>query len=503
MAPAARNVLLITSDQQHWNTLGCVNGEVRTPNLDRLAERGTLFTRAYCPNPTCTPTRASIITGRYPSQHGAWSLGTKLLESEHTVGKDFQAAGVRTALVGKAHFQPLAGTDEHPSLEAYPTLQDLEFWKGFHGPFYGFEHVELARNHTDEAHVGQHYALWMERKGLCNWRDYFRPPTGSNDRQRRTWQIPEAFHYGTWIAERCCDLLAGYAARGERFFLWSSFFDPHPKYLVPEPWDAMYDPASLTVPAVQAGEHDANPPHFRLTQTANPDFSAWKESGHGVHGFSSHLHDRGDLARDIACYYGMISLMDRQIGTILDRLEALGLASDTLVVFTSDHGHLFGQHGLTTKGAFHYEDLIRVPLIVAQPGSVPAGRRSGALQSLVDFAPSFLPATGIAVPGSMTGIDQTDVWYGRRESLRDHVVVENRHEPTTVHLKTYVEERYKLTVYFQRDYGELFDLATDPGEVDNLWDVPEARELKNDLIRRLLFAEMGKEPLPMPRIAGA
>ncbi len=378
-----------------------------------------------------------------------------------------------------------------PPLIPGPTLQDLEFWKGFHGPFYRFEHVELARNHTDEAHVGQHYALWMERKGLANWRDYFRPPTGSNDRQRRTWQIPEAFHYGTWIAERCCDLLAGYAERRERFFFWSSFFDPHPKYLVPEPWDAMYDPASLTVPAIQAGEHDANPPHFRLTQTANPDFSAWRETGQGVHGFSSHLHDRDELAKDIACYYGMISLMDRQIGTILDRLEALGLASDTLVVFTSDHGHLFGQHDP------------RDPLIVAQPGSVPGGRRSDALQSLVDFAPSFLPATGIPVPGSMTGVDQTDVWYGRRESLRDHVVVENRHEPTTVHLKTYVEERYKLTVYFQRDYGELFDLATDPGEVDNLWDVPEARGLKNDLIRKLLFAEMGKEPLPMPRIAGA
>ena len=270
MPPAARNVLLITSDQQHWNTLGCLNGELRTPNLDRLAARGTLFTRAYCPNPTCTPTRASIITGRYPSQHGAWSLGTKLLESEHTVGEDFQGAGVRTALVGKAHFQPTAGTCEHPSLEAYPTLQDLEFWRGFHGPFYGFEHVELARNHTDEAHVGQHYALWMERNGLAGWRGYFRPPTGTNDRQRRTWEIPEAFHYGTWIAERCRDLLAGYAERGERFFLWASFFDPHPPYLVPEPWDAMYDPAAVTVPAVRAGEHDANPPHFRLTADGEP-----------------------------------------------------------------------------------------------------------------------------------------------------------------------------------------------------------------------------------------
>ena len=105
------NVLLITSDQQHWDTLSCLGSEVKTPNLDRLAASGTLYRRGYCPNPTCTPTRASIITGKYPSQHGAYSLGTKLLESEHTVGEDFMAAGYNTALVGKAHFQPLHGTD--------------------------------------------------------------------------------------------------------------------------------------------------------------------------------------------------------------------------------------------------------------------------------------------------------------------------------------------------------------------------------------------------------
>ena len=188
---------------------------------------------------------------------------------------------------------------------------------------------------------------------------------------------------------------------------------------------------------------------------------------------------------------------------ILDRLESLGLAGDTLVVFTSDHGHLFGQHGLTAKGPFHYEDLVRVPLIVAQPGRVPAGRRARALQSLVDFAPSFLSAAGLLVPGSMTGVDQTNVWYGEQDRLRDHVLVENRHEPTTIHLRTFINERYKLTVYYNRDYGELFDLADDPHEVRNLWNVPAARELKNDLIGKLLHAELGREPLPMPRIAGA
>ena len=212
--PMKPNILLITSDQQHWNTLGLLNPEVKTPNLDRLAAQGTLFRRAYCPNPTCSPTRASIITGKYPSQHGCWSLGTKLSEAEHTVGEDFTAAGYQTALVGKAHFQPLAGTDEFPSLEAYPILQDLDFWRQFDQPFYGFQQVELARNHTDEAHVGQHYALWLEEKGCHHWRDYYRSPTGNNNSQKRKWLIPEEYHYGAWIAERSNALLENYSEKG-------------------------------------------------------------------------------------------------------------------------------------------------------------------------------------------------------------------------------------------------------------------------------------------------
>ena len=497
------NILLITSDQQHWNTLGVHNPEIETPNLDRLAREGMLFRRAYCPNPTCTPTRASIITGKHPSQHGAWSLGTKLPENEHTVGEDFTQAGYRTALVGKAHFQPLKETEEFPSLESYPILQDLDFWKEFDGPFYGFETVRLARNHADEAHVGQHYAIWMEEKGCKNWRDYFRPPTGNNSSQKHRWLIPEEYHYDNWIAAESNALLEQYAEDGENFFLWSSFFDPHPPYLVPAPWDEMYDPEKLTVPEIVPGEHDGNPPHFRLTQEEKPDFSSWRESGFGLHGFNSHLHSREGMAKNIAVYYAMVSLMDKYIGKVLDKLDELGLSENTLVVFTTDHGHLFGQHGLIAKGAFHYDDLIRVPFLVRQSGRVPAARESDALQSLVDLPVTFLRWAGIDVPNSMVGADQSEVWCGEREKERDHVVVENRHEPTTIHVKTYVEQRYKLTVYYQQDYGELFDLQEDPDEVRNLWNSPEHQELKGELTRRLLFAEMGKEPLWMPRIAGA
>jgi uncharacterized sulfatase len=266
----------------------------------------------------------------------------------------------------------------------------------------------------------------------------------------------------------------------------------------------MYDPESLKVPKVHSGEHDRNPPHFRMTQERNPDFSAWREpEGNGLHGFRSHRREERELAKDIGVYYGMVSLLDKYVGSIVDKLNALGLAENTIVVFTSDHGHLFGQHGMTAKGAFHYEDLIRVPFIVRWPGTVPNGRESTALQSLVDLPVTLLALAGIPVPRSMAGRDQSAVWCGKEATVRDHVVVENRHQPTTVHLKTLVEDRYKITVYRNHEYGELFDLEDDPGEFENLWDDPASTGLKSDLLRRLISAEMACEPLPMPRIAGA
>jgi len=158
---ARPNILLITSDQHHYGALGAVNPHVRTPALDRLCTEGTRFERAYTCNPTCTPARASILTGMYPSQHGAWSLGTKLFEDVPTVSSMLSSAGYYTALVGKAHFQPLASRFGMESLECQPILRDLDFWRNFHGPWYGFEFVETARMHTAESHVGQHYAIWM------------------------------------------------------------------------------------------------------------------------------------------------------------------------------------------------------------------------------------------------------------------------------------------------------------------------------------------------------
>lgn len=503
------NVLLITSDQQHFSTLGVVNPKIKTPALDRLAREGTRFDRAYCPNPTCTPTRASIITGLYPSHHGAWSLGTKLDESLPTVGDAFREQGYRSILVGKAHFQQLLDDPEQRSLESYPTLRELDFWRKFYGPWYGFDHVELGRMHADEAHVGQHYAIWMEEKGLKNWRDYFQPwPTPKNPppKRKHRWELPEEYHYTTWTGERTIANIEQAVSQDRPFFLWSSFHDPHPDYLVPEPWASMYNPDDMEPGTLLPGEMDLLPPHFRLTQQKNPDFSTYQETPWANHGFQSHLHDRKELQKNMAIYYGMTSFMDHWIGKILDRLDTLGIVENTLVVFTTDHGHFLGQHGLIAKGAFHYEDAVRVPFLVRWPGKVPSNRVSSALQSLVDLPRTFLSACGIRTRSAermMQSIDQFQVWTGQTDSVREHVVVEFRHQPTKVHMRTYIDTRYKLTIYRGQSYGELFDLQNDPEERCNLWDNPDHAQIKARMFQIALQAELQREPIRWPRVAHA
>jgi arylsulfatase A-like enzyme len=506
------NILFITSDQQHYSTLGSTNPRIQTPHLDRLAREGTRFDRAYCVNPTCSPSRSTLITGLYPAWHHCWAIGVKLPEDVPTIGELFQKKGYESILVGKAHFQPLRSEPGSESIECQPVLRDLDFWRNFHGPWYGFNHVETGRMHGHESHAGQHYALWMEEKGLSNWKDYFEqyPPVPNDplrgpfyQRDRLVWQLPEEMHHTHWVGERTVANIERCVQADQPFYLWASFFDPHPPYVLPEPWASLYDPADMQLGVYTPGEFDDMPPQFRRTRENRPDFSDYLEpGGQGLHGFHSHLHGDEEFRRSMACYYGMVSLIDHEIGRILACLDRLGIAENTLVVFTTDHGHFLGQHGLIAKGAFHYEDLLRIPLIARLPGQIPAGTVSQAIQSQIDLPPTFLSAAGIPIPGAFQGVDQLPAW--RTGSVgRDHALVENRHNPTSVHLRTLVTPRHKLTVYRSASYGELFDLETDPGEIHNRWDDPAYAQVKAELLLRFVQAEIQREPTRMPRIAGA
>jgi len=245
-------------------------------------------------------------------------------------------------------------------------------------------------------------------------------------------------------------------------------------------------------------------PSAPANQDPDADWSAYHEpEGSGVHGGGCHVKSEERKAKDLAVYYGMVSCLDHHVGRILDQLEALGLAEDTVVVFTTDHGHFVGQHGLTAKCLHHYEDLVKIPFIVSWPGEVPAGRRSAALQTLTDLAPTLLDCCGLAAPRSMTGSSQRAVWAGEDGAAPTAVVVENHHQPTTFHAKTLVTDRYKLTCYGMADYGELFDLQEDPGEFANRWDDPACADIKSRLLLQLVQTTMHQEPMWMPRIAGA
>lgn len=524
------NILLITSDQQSWMSIGYNDKTLKTPNLDRLAAMGYIFDRAYTCNPTSTPARSSMITGLYPSDHGAVALGMKLPETVPTIGNYLHSIGYTSALIGKAHFMPLAGNAVFPTLEGYPIIQDLNFWRKFHGPFYGFDYVELSRNHGDESHVGQHYALWMQRKLKAEkkdvevWKQWFRQPgkaeygfvTEENKylltengalgkQQKGVWNVPEAYHLDAWIAEQTNEKIDELSTRNEPFFLWASFFDPHPPYLVPEPWASMYKPEDIIIPDVPENDIDDMPYHYKMTQTNDNDWGkVFVEDGFQVNGFFSHIADgKKDYQRNKALYYGMISMMDKYIGIILDHLEAKGLLENTMIVYTTDHGNHIGTHHLINKGGFDFEEDIKIPFFVVWKNHIPEGKRSNALVSLVDLTPTFLSVSGYEGNTAMSGINLMPLFTAEKEKIRNWVICENHFQRTKFYQKTYIEDRYKITWYMNSDEGELFDFEKDPNEFTNLWDVPEYQKLKMQMLLKAMQADQQKEPCWMPRLGPA
>lgn len=204
----------------------------------------------------------------------------------------------------------------------------------------------------------------------------------------------------------------------------------------------MYDLAQMPISSFVEGEFDRMPPHFAKTRQPKPDFSEYNEpGGSGLHGFIP-ICTAKRCRRSIASYYGMISLIDHQVRGISSMLWiGWGWRRTQLLSTPPTAGHFIGQHGLIAKGAFHYEDVLRVPMLVRYPGKVAAGAVSDSLQSLVDYPQTFLAAAGIEAPGAMQGVDQLPVWQGESERARDYALVENRHNPTKVHLRTLITER--------------------------------------------------------------
>lgn len=501
-----KNYLVITSDQQRWDFLGKLNPLVKTPNLDTLCEEGMLFTNSYTPSPTCTPARCSLLTGHYPSKHGAYTIGTSLDPDYRGMAHMFTEAGYNTGLIGKAHFRPCLTPG---SIESAPRVFDFDYFKKWHGPYHGFEHVELVIGHTSQKHAsGMHYGLWLEENGIDR-NKYFDMHDGKKHEEGQPWDIPEEYHPSCWTALRSNAFIDKSAAEGKPFMMWTSFQDPHNPYIVPEPWASMVDPNDIELPERRPDEGKNKPDWYTPYEDKKGSTFPWYDDPF-VNGYNSNLphstykyiEDPLHIKKAIAVNIGMVAMMDKYIGQIIDHLKEIGEYDNTVILFASDHGDYLGNHGLWFKGMHAYDDCQKVPFIVRHPDSTIKGKESGTLMNLVDIAPSFLNDAGIAEPGGLDGIDQTSVWKGG-EPVRDWTIVEYRGGQTPFMQKTFVTDEYKIITYKKREYGELYKRKEDANQMNNLWDNPEYKSVKCDLLLKMASAEMEKERVIKPRTSGA
>lgn len=508
--PRRRNVLFVTSDQQRFDSLGVTgNRFARTPTLDALARQGVLYRRAHVQNVVCMPSRTTMLTGQHPLTHGVVANGIPAPDGGPNVAAILRGAGYRTALLGKAHFDPhldpLLRFPENRLAAARST-----------GPWRGFEHVELA---THGPLGGHHYADWLWTHHPEAVRGFGSVLTGSGGGETGAPEVklnPIAReHYHTdWIADRAVAWLRSLGA-DDAFFCWVSFPDPHHPFDPPAAEVRKRAPDFRDRP-LPAG-HPGSAERVRRLLAAKPRHWLDWYDGRFLNPEGGPIAFRparleGDQLREIDANVQVENeLIDEALGRILVALRELGLDETTDVVFTSDHGELQGDHGLLFKGPYHVDSLLRVPLIW-RPAPC-AGVAPAAIDDpvgLVDLAPTFLAAAGVAVPDEMQGAP-LPTERGARGRERVITTFDSQFARVGMHLRTIYRDGLLCTAYepstqdrggrwpfyssvwlrgsrlprYDGTEGELYDLREDPHQWENLWGDPSRRSLRDDLVADL------------------
>lgn len=524
------NFVLFVTDQHRADHLGCYgNAIVETPNIDELARRGVRFDRCHVANPFCMPNRSSLMTGRMPSSHGVRTNGIPLAKKHRTFVELLADAGYRTALVGKSHLQNMTGWERGylpPEARAAQTSTGEIVEAVRHGlsakeydaentlkwrsdpthevplPFYGFEHVDLCTMHGDL--VGADYERWLRKQGVDP--DETRGPDNASPTPEVTtpqaWRtrIPAELYPTSFIARRAVDYLEASVGAESRapFFMQCNFPDPHHPFTPPgEYWD-MYRPDRIAVPKSH-GQGDS--PMLRHLRDALARGTAVREKT------LPYALTAREAQQAIALTYGMVSMVDKAIGEIVGTLKRLGLAENTVVAFTSDHGDYMGDHGILLKGPMHYQGLIRVPLIWADPAASPP-TSTDALVSTLDIPATILARAGVQPYYGMQGRELGRVVSGSAATFRQRVLVEDDRElvylgfDTPQRVRTLVTKTHRLSLFRPSGWAELYDLDTDPLELRNLWSDAKARPVRSQLVEELLGETIDANdwtPLPTGR----
>lgn len=530
------NFLFITTDQQRADHLGCYgNEQLRTPHIDALAARGRRFDRFYVATGVCMANRASLMTGRMPSVHGTRCNGIPLARNATTFVDLLRDDGYYTGLVGKCHLQNM--TDLPPEAPRDPVLPgmkqpieahadavkgrwseggyDMEMLNAWRDnpehqvqtPYYGFDDVSLCTLHGDMVHGD--YARWLKK--VASDSDQLRGPKNAIPDSRYTapqayrTRIPEEQYPSTWVGHRAEDFLEAAAGSGQPFFLHCSFTDPHHPFTPPGKYWDMYDPEDMVLPSSFYQVADAS---FAPVAALHRERAQGRGRITSTVGFAATEREAKEA---LALTYGMISLIDDVVGRLVAKLLELGLDRNTVVIFTSDHGDFMGDHGLLLKSALHYQSLIRVPFIWAEPtglGQTTTGSATSALAGTVDIPASILARAQLAPFHGMQGRSFLPVLAGHEAAARDAVLIEeDGHAPTfgltvPVRVRTVVTASHRLTIYDQSGWGELYDLRDDPNELINLIDDPRQASVRArmfELLARELMMADDRSPFPLGR----
>jgi arylsulfatase A-like enzyme len=439
------NILWLCTDQQRYDTIGALNNpHVRTPNIDSLVNEGVAFTHAVCQSPICTPSRASFLTGMYPSSvHATMNGNESWADAAPLVTKMLADAGYDGGLAGKFHLQ--GGYDR-----TEPRL-----------PNDGYRYFKFSHAPRDSWPEGHDYADWVREQGH-----------DLTDLRQNPLAIPPELNQTTWCANMAIDFIEQDHGDTPWFLSFNPYF-PHPPFEPPQSYLDRYNPATLPGPLFRESDLESQ------AKLAGVDFQS-----------PVRRPEDFDATTIQAKYYAMIELMDDNIGRILDSLERSGQRDNTIIIFMSDHGETLGDHGLLLKGCRFYEGLVRVPLIFAWRDHFQPGTVSDALVELTDIAPTLLDICGLPQPERMQGRSLLGLLNGETTTHRDFVRSEyyrtlmsgegNNFEGS---YGTMIRaDRYKLVVYHGHGLGEMFDLQDDPGEFVNLWDDPAYRDVKTDLL---------------------
>jgi arylsulfatase A-like enzyme len=491
---AKKNILLITVDQMRFDHLGLkgVKG-IETPNLDRLGREGIHFDRAYTSSPVCTPARLTLLTGQYPSSHGGYSIGVSVDPfPQRTLPAILGENGYKTALIGKAHFvarpheaSHFAGIDKPP----------LEFFRDHTGPYAGFDFVQMSTNHTTNGKPECHYGAWMEEQGV-DYAEWYPNMNGRHDlSQTGVWNIPVQYHDTTWTTDCSREFIS--KQDGMPWFCWTSYNDPHEPFLCSEPWYSAVRAGEMELyEDYRPGEFDDKPPFYNEVRNEPFGSQVWNDAYINEPGINvpctSRRRDLDGKEREaLQATLGMVAMLDHEVGRIFQTLEKTGQLDNTLVVFTTDHGELMKHHGFWHKGLFAYDDCQRIPFLVWGAGVKQKGT-SQALVNLVDLPKTFLDLAGIPVPQGMQGESLLPILTGEKESVQDATMIELQ-ATKKIYQQTLVTDRYKLVLYRDHDWGELYDMQNDPDQYSNLWKKPEFAEVKTELLQKFVQFEMKKE----------